>query len=100
MADLPPNKEAAAFRRVLISYYAGLLMMVGWMIFSAWTHPQARTTYLLQALLLMLLVSLNLGFRAQASQGGHASLKARVAPEGGRSDAAHRARSFRILAAH
>ena len=59
MADLPPNKEASAFRRVLISYYAGLLMMVGWMIFSAWTHPQARTTYLLQALLLMLLVSLN-----------------------------------------
>jgi len=59
MADLPPNKEAAALRRVLISYYAGLLMLVGWMIFSAWTHPQARTTYLLQALLLMLLVSLN-----------------------------------------
>ncbi len=58
MADLPPNKEAVAFR-LLISYYAGLLMLVGWMIFSAWTHPQARTTSLLQALLLMLLVSLN-----------------------------------------
>jgi len=32
--------------------------MVAWMIFSAWQHPQSRTTHLLQALLFLLLVAL------------------------------------------
>jgi hypothetical protein len=60
MHDGPNSNDAPAHPwRVLIFNSAGFIMLVAWMIFSAWTHPQSRTTFVLQALLLVLLVAFN-----------------------------------------
>ena len=55
MVDLPPSKADMDPRRVLILYSSGLFMLAVWIIYTAWKHPESRTSILLQALLFLLL---------------------------------------------
>jgi hypothetical protein len=78
-AELVSSEAFLNPRRVLILYSTGLLMLVAWMIFSAWEHPQSRTSGLLQALLILLVA-----VHARVSKERRGSLASRFSKPGTR----------------
>jgi hypothetical protein len=66
-AGSPSAKAAGDARRALALYATGILMLVAWQLYGAWTEPLSRRDHLLRGLLLSLVAVLP----AVSNQGRH-----------------------------